>query len=65
MRLYAIKVDENCFLITGGTIKFHHLMRERPHTALELEKINQCKDYLKENSVFDAESFVEFINVQL
>ena len=32
LRLYALRIDDNCFVITGGAIKFTHLMEERPHT---------------------------------
>ena len=65
LRLYALKIDDNCFLITGGAIKFTHLMEERPHTLEELNKINRCRDFLKSNGVFDDGSFYEFINQDL
>src|SRR5690606_11939787 len=29
LRLFAIKIDTNCFVITGGAIKFHHLNKDR------------------------------------
>lgn len=61
LRLYAIKIDKNCFVITGGAIKFHHLNKARPHTSKEMSKIGRCRDYLKENGVYDADSFYEFI----
>lgn len=61
LRLYALKICDNCFLITGGAIKFTHLMENRPHTLEELNKIKRCKDYLKSNGVFDDDSFYEFI----
>lgn len=64
LRLYAIRIDENCFVITGGTIKFHHLNNDRSHTQREMEKINKCRGYLKDNGVFDADSFYEFISEQ-
>jgi hypothetical protein len=65
LRLYAIKIDDNCFVITGGAIKFTHLMEERPHTLEELNKIKHCKDFLKSNGVFDNDSFYEFITQDL
>ena len=37
-------------------------MQEREHTALELRKLNRCKAFLKANSVFDQDSFVELTN---
>lgn len=64
LRLYAIKIDQNCFVITGGTIKFHHLNKDRPHTQKEMNKIEKCRNYLKENSVIDADSFYEFLYEQ-
>lgn len=62
LRIYAIRIDRNCFVITGGAIKFHHLNNQRAHTQKEMEKINHCRDYLKANSVFDSDSFYEFLN---
>lgn len=61
-RIYALKIDNNCFVITGGAIKFHHLNKNRPHTQIEMQKIDQCRDYLKENGVIDSDSFYEFLN---
>lgn len=60
LRLYAIKVDKDCFIIVGGAIKFHLLMEERPHTATELQKIEQCKDYLKDIGIVDKDSLLEY-----
>lgn len=37
-------------------------MQEREHTALELDKLNRCKAFLKANGVFDQDSFVELTN---
>ncbi len=61
LRLYAIKIDENDYVITGGAIKFdnQHLMQQHPHTNKELIKINKCRDFLKEQGVYDADSFQE------
>ncbi|MCF8428543.1 MAG: hypothetical protein K9G64_00315 [Bacteroidia bacterium] len=64
LRLFAIKIDTNCFVITGGAIKFHHLNKDRPHTQKEMKKIDRCRDYLKDNNVFDADSCYEFLNEQ-
>ncbi len=61
LRIYALKIDENCFVITGGAIKFTHFMEERKHTEDELAMLNRCRDYLNSNGVFDADSFFELI----
>jgi len=60
LRLYAIKIDTNCFVITGGAIKMSQTMDGHEGTREELKKINKAKDYLKENDVFDEDSFFEF-----
>jgi hypothetical protein len=51
LRLFAIKIDYHCFVI-------------RPHTQKEMQKMDRCRDYLKDNGVFDADSFYEFLNEQ-
>jgi len=61
LRLYAIKIDDNNYVITGGAIKLdnQHLMEDRDHTKKELEKINKCRDFLKDEGVIDDDSFQE------
>jgi len=61
LRIYALKIDSDCFIITGGAIKMSLLMEDHPDTKNELIKIKKAKDYLKENNVFDSESFYEFL----
>ncbi len=62
LRLYAIRIDRNSYLITGGAIKLTLKMDERPHTQLELDKLDRCKNYLRDNNVFDFDSFKEMLN---
>jgi hypothetical protein len=62
LRLYALKIDTNCFVITGGAIKFTLLMEEREHTKKELQKLDKCRQFLKNNGIFDSDSFFEFLN---
>ena len=59
LRVYAIRLEPNVFVITGGAIKLTHLMQEREHTMHELDKLNRCKSYLKANGVFDKDSFID------
>ena len=61
LRLYALKVDENCFIITGGAIKLTLKMEERKHTQFELNKLDLCRQFLKDKGIFDADGFYEFI----
>ncbi|MBD5257328.1 MAG: hypothetical protein HDS52_01370 [Barnesiella sp.] len=62
LRIYAIRLEPNVYVITGGAIKLTRTMQEREHTAAELEKLNRCKAFLKSNSVCDQDSFVELTN---
>ena len=66
LRLYAIRIDKNNYVITGGTIKLDggniksnnlYRMQDRPHTNDELIKINKCRDYLKNEGVIDNYNF--------
>lgn len=62
LRLYAIKIDNNCFVITGGAIKMSQTMQDHPDTFEELRKIHRAQSYLKDNGVMDSDSFFEFLN---
>lgn len=62
LRVYAIKIDKNCFVITGGAIKLSQSMQQNTYTQAELIKLKKCRTYLKENGVYDDESFFELIN---
>ncbi|MDE6303349.1 MAG: hypothetical protein K2M01_00865 [Paramuribaculum sp.] len=62
LRIYAIRLEPNVYVVTGGAIKLSRTMQDRKHTAHELDKLNRCKAYLKLNGVFDQASFVELTN---
>lgn len=64
LRIYALRIDDNCFVITGGAIKLTLKMQDRKHTKKELNKIKTCRNFLKANDVVDEESFYEFLNEQ-
>jgi len=61
LRLYAIRIDTNCFVITGGAIKVTRTMQQHPETNNELQKLEKCKNYLQSKGVFDDASFFEII----
>lgn len=72
LRIYAIRIDENVYIITGGTIKLdsgaiaankQYEMQDRNHTNEELKKINRCRDYLLSEGVIDEESFNEIFEL--
>lgn len=62
LRLYAIKIESDQYVITGGTIKLTHTMPERSHTREELLKLERCRKYLQSQGIFDLDSFNELDN---
>jgi hypothetical protein len=62
LRLYAIRIEKNCYVFTGGAIKLTKTMQEREHTQKELIKLDKCREFLRLNGVIDIESFNEFNN---
>jgi hypothetical protein len=61
LRIYAIKIDDNCFLITGGAIKMSQKNDDHPDTRQEMRKIAKVKSYLQSQDVFDEDSFYELL----
>lgn len=61
LRVYAIRLEKNVFIVTGGAIKLAHAMQDRPHTEEELSKLNKCRQFLIDNGVFDSDSFISMI----
>lgn len=61
LRIYAIKLEEGIYIITGGAIKLTKKMQQAEHTREELKKLERCRNYLSDNGVYDKVSFTEFI----
>lgn len=61
LRIYAIKLAKGVYIVTGGAIKLTATMNEREHTAKELVKIEQVRNFLLNERIIDDESFVEYI----
>jgi len=59
--LWDFFLEKNVFVITGGAIKLTRTMQERSHTQAELDKLNQCRQFLASNGVFDSDSFISMI----
>lgn len=51
LRLYAIKIDTNQYVITGGGIKLVQEMHEMPELEVELNRLKRVRDWLLENKV--------------
>jgi hypothetical protein len=62
LRVYAIRIDADLFLITGGAIKIVFRMEEHTDTQKEKDKLEAVWRFLQRNGVFDDNSFYELIN---
>lgn len=60
LRLYAIKIENNYFLITGGAIKMSLLMDDHIDTRIEKQKLEIIRNKLIEEGVLDKDSYYEF-----
>ncbi len=61
LRIYAIKISPNTFIVTGGAIKLVGTMQESPQLLHEKRKLDDIKEFLKEEGVFDQEDFEVYI----
>lgn len=61
LRIYALKLQDGCYIITGGAIKLTHTMQEREHTLMELLKQEQVRQFLLQNHIIDTDSFVDYL----
>lgn len=62
LRIYAIKLEPGCYIITGGAIKLTRTMQEREHTLAELNKMEQVRNFLLNGGAIDAEGFVDYLS---
>lgn len=62
LRIYAIRISENTYVISGGAIKLTPTMNTRKHLLLELSKLELTKQFLIENGLTDESDFgfIEF-----
>ncbi len=49
LRIYAIRVDHNLFVVSGGAIKLTEKM-DRAHLLIELEKLELTRNFLMDNN---------------
>ena len=63
LRLYAIRIEPNVFIVTGGAIKLTETMNEREHLLKELEKLNQVKQFLFDEGIIDNDCIVDFFEL--
>lgn len=58
LRLYALRVEKNIFILTGGCIKLTLRMSENEFTRVELEKIEVVKNFLKMENIFTQDDLI-------
>lgn len=60
LRIYAIKLDANTYLITGGGIKLADKIQNSPDLKDHvLQNIDRVRRWLKENGIMDGEDIIE------
>lgn len=59
--MYALRVEDDVYIITGGAIKLTQKMQDRKHTNLELNKIESCRSFLLDQGIIDLEGVIEEI----
>ncbi len=64
LRMYAIRIAENTFVITGGAIKLVHLMEDHDDTRKELKKLENAKTFLVESNLITEADIQLFLNEQ-
>lgn len=63
LRIYAIKIDEGLYVITGGAIKITQKMQDHKDTKNELAKMRYAKEYLKNINIKTEEAFYCYFNI--
>lgn len=57
LRLYAIRIGLNHYVVSGGAIKLTETMNERTHLKRELRKLKLTQEYLKGIELFSGDDF--------
>lgn len=60
LRIYAIRIEPNLFVVSGGGIKLTQTMNERGHLLQELQKLEIVKNYLQDEENLDLLPFELF-----
>lgn len=62
LRIYAIRLADGKYIITGGAIKLTATMQERAHTQAELDKIEKVRRFLLDEGIVDDNGFIDYIS---
>lgn len=61
LRIYALKLTSGIYIITGGAIKLTATMQERQHTLVELQKMENARNFLINENIIDNDSFIDYM----
>ena len=61
LRIYAIRLTDGKYIITGGSIKLTLEMKDREHTQNELIKLDKVRRFLIEEGIVDDEGFIDYL----
>jgi hypothetical protein len=63
LRIFSVRVETNCHLVTGGMIKLTlGLQDTKPAGPEEYAKLKSAKQFLVDNSINTREKLIEYIN---
>ncbi|HEY4290329.1 MAG TPA: hypothetical protein VGN00_24685 [Puia sp.] len=61
LRIYAVRIDRNTYVVTGGAIKLTNRMQDRPHTFEQLQRLRTVRDWLKEQGIYYSEDLTNLL----
>jgi hypothetical protein len=61
LRVYAVRLEADKYIVSGGAIKLTDAMQDRPHTQEQLDRLTKLRDYLLENGFDDSD--IEILEV--
>jgi hypothetical protein len=59
LRIYAVRIAENTYVVTGGAIKLTDRMEERPHTKEQLVRLAKVKDWLRDEGILYPDDLID------
>ena len=60
LRIYALRISQDLFIVTGGAIKLTQTMQQHADTKRELERISQAKDFLTSKGITTADDLIYY-----
>jgi|SRR5690554_139439 len=64
LRIYALRINNNEFIITGGTIKLTKATQGETYSQKQVDRMNSLRRFLKENG-YDPEDIIYHLNCDL